>query len=84
MILVVLALPGAEIGVLSARAGVAFLWNDRITPEVSREALEAEWLKTRATAENAAMTGAVDDVVAPAELRARIVAALYMLCGGGN
>ena len=81
---VVLALPGAEIGVLSARAGVAFLWNDRITPEVSREALEAEWLTTRATAENAAMTGAVDDIVAPAELRARLIAALYMLDGSGN
>lgn len=81
---VVLSLPGAEIGVLSARAGVAFLWNDRITPEVSREALEAEWKKTCATAENAAMSGAIDDIVTPAELRARLVAALYMLCGDGK
>jgi len=81
---VVLALPGAEIGVLSPRAAVAFLWNDRITPEVSREALEAEWAAAHTTAENAAMTGEVDDIVVPFELRARIVAALYMLCGEGN
>ncbi|MBQ8716713.1 MAG: carboxyl transferase, partial [Clostridia bacterium] len=75
----VLALPDAEIAALNASAAVAFLWNDRITPELTREALEKEWRKTCATAESAAATGEVDDIVAPAELRARLIAALFML-----
>ena len=80
----VLALPAAEIAALSAKAAVAFLWNDRITPELSREALEQEWRETRATAESAAATGEVDDIVAPAELRARLIAALLMLADKGS
>jgi len=75
----VFALPGSEIAALTARAAVAFLWNDRITPELSREALEEEWRNTNATPEAAAATGEVDDIIAPAELRARLVAALFML-----
>lgn len=75
----VLALPDAEIAALNASAAVAFLWNDRITPDVTREALEKEWRETRATAEAAAATGEIDDVVSPAELRARLIAALLML-----
>lgn len=75
----VLALPGTEIAALTARSAVAFLWNDRITPDLSREALEQEWRETKATPEAAAADGEVDDIVAPAELRARLIAALYML-----
>jgi acetyl-CoA carboxylase carboxyltransferase component len=77
----VLALPDAEIAALNASAAVAFLWNDRITPELTREALEKEWRETCATAEAAAATGEVDDIVSPAELRARLIAALFMLAG---
>ncbi|MBQ8357257.1 MAG: hypothetical protein IJX39_05545 [Clostridia bacterium] len=80
----VLSLPGAEIAALTARSGVAFLWNDRITPETSRESLEKEWRETVATPERAAATGEVDDIIAPAELRARLVAALYMLADKGR
>ncbi|MBQ3483556.1 MAG: hypothetical protein IJA78_05210 [Clostridia bacterium] len=80
----VLALPGAEIAALTAPAAVAFLWNDRITGEISRADLEKEWTRTVATPENAAATGAIDDIVAPAELRARLIAALYMLEGKAN
>ena len=79
----VLALPDAEIAALNASAAVAFLWNDRITPEQSRESLEQEWRETRATAEAAAATGEVDDIVSPAELRARLIAALFMLVNKG-
>lgn len=75
----VLALPGTEIAAMTARSAVAFLWNDRITPELSREALEQEWRETRAKPEAAAADGEVDDIVAPAELRARLCAALFML-----
>ena len=75
----VLALPGTEIAAMNARTAVAFLWNDRITPELSREALEQEWRDTCARPESAAADGEVDDIVAPAELRARLCAALFML-----
>ena len=75
----VFALPGTEIAALTARSAVAFLWNDRITPELSREALEEEWRNTNATPEAAAAAGEVDDVISPAELRARLIAALFML-----
>lgn len=74
----VYALPGAEISTLTAKTGVAFLWNDRITAEVSREDLEKEW-RDAACPEAAAAQGEVDDIVAPAELRARVLAALMML-----
>ena len=80
----VLALPGTEIAALTAKAAVAFLWNDRITPELTREALEQEWRDTRATPEAAAATGEVDDIVAPTELRARLIAALLMLADKGS
>ena len=75
----VLALPDTEIAAMTARSAVAFLWNDRITPELSREALEAEWRETNARPEAAAADGEVDDIIAPAELRARLIAALFML-----
>lgn len=77
----VFALPGAEISALSAKTAVAFLWNDRITGATTRADLETKWRTEEATAVSAAATGEVDDVVAPAELRARILAALYMLAG---
>lgn len=77
----VYALPGAEIAALSAPAGVAFLWNDRITPELDRKTLEAQWREEKAAPEAAAANGEVDDIIAPAELRARILAALMMLRG---
>ena len=76
---VVFALPGAEIATMSASAGVAFLWTDRITQEISRETLEEEWRREVACPENAAATGEIDDIIAPAALRARLIAALYML-----
>lgn len=76
---VVYALPAAEIATMTASSGVAFLWTDRITPEMTREALEDEWKREVACPENAAATGEIDDIIAPAELRARVIAALYML-----
>jgi len=77
----VLALPDAEIAALSARTAVAFFYHEKITADVSREALEAKWKSEQATALAAAAQGEVDDIVAPCELRARVIAALYMLHG---
>lgn len=73
-----LALPTACVSVLSPEASVAFVWNDRVG-EKSREELEAEWKETCASAASAVDSGEIDDVVAPAELRARIAAAFNML-----
>lgn len=74
----VYALPEAEISVLSPEASVAFVWNDQVG-EKSREMLEAQWRESVASADMAAENGEVDDVIAPAELRQRICAALLML-----
>ena len=76
---VVFALPATEIATMSASSGVAFLWTERITPECSRETLENEWRETVANPENAAATGEIDDIIEPCQLRARLIAALYML-----
>lgn len=73
-----LALPDACISVLSPEASVAFVWNNRVG-EQSRDALEAEWKEKCASAAEAADAGEIDDIVAPAELRQRICAALNML-----
>ena len=75
----VYALPESVISVMAPASAVAFLWNDKITETVTRADLEAEWTKTCASAEAAACDGSIDDVIAPAELRQRICAAVYML-----
>lgn len=75
----VYALPTAAISVLSPEASVAFVWNDKVGAEKSREELEAEWKEKCASAADAADRGELDDIVEPAELRKRICAALMML-----
>ena len=75
----VYTLDGAEIGVLPASSAVAFAWNGEITQETTREQLEEKWRTSVSTASAAASTGEVDDIIAPAELRARIASALLML-----
>lgn len=74
-----LAVEGAVISVLPPETAVAFAMNDKITAEKSRADVEAEWMETYASAAAAASTGDIDDVVPAAELRARIISALYML-----
>ncbi len=73
-----LALPTATVSVLSPEASVAFVWNNKVG-EKSREEVEAEWKEAYASAEAAVDCGEIDDLVAPAELRVRICAALNML-----
>ncbi len=73
-----LALPTAAVSVLSPEASVAFVWNDRVG-EQSREELENEWKEKCASASAACDCGELDDIVEPAELRARICASLSML-----
>ncbi len=76
---VVFALPDASISLLSPASSVAFLWNDRVSEDVSREALEKEWQDAYASPAEAACRGEVDDIIAPEELRARLAAAVAML-----
>ena len=76
---VVYALPTAEISTMEPASAVAFLWNDRISEEVSRDALVQEWIRNCASPEAAAADGSVDDIIDPAEMRQRICAAVYML-----
>lgn len=75
----VYALSEAEIGVMSPASAVAFLWNDKITADTSREMLEDEWKEKYASATAAAADGSIDDVIDSRELRQRICAAIYML-----
>ena len=75
----VYALPTSEISVMAPSSAVAFLWNDKITEEVTRADLVEKWTKECAAPEAAAADGSIDDVVASNELRQRICAAVYML-----
>lgn len=74
-----LAIPSSVISVMDPEAAVAFVWNDKITSDKSRAEVEAEWKETYASATIAAESGDIDDIVPEAELRARIISALYML-----
>ena len=74
-----LALEGSTISVLPPETAVAFAMNDKITVDKSRADVEAEWKENYASALAAAESGDIDDVIPEAELRARIISALYML-----
>ena len=74
-----LALEGTVISVLAPETAVAFAMNDKITADKSRADVEAEWRETYASPLAAAESGDIDDVIPEAELRARIISALYML-----
>ena len=76
---IVFALPSASIGAMSPASAVAFVWNDRVSPEKSRAELESEWQESYASPAEAACRGEVDDVIEPEELRARLSAAVSML-----
>lgn len=73
------ALEGACVSVLSPESSVAFVWNDKINENVTREEVETEWKTKVASADEACELGELDDIIAPAELRKRICAALSML-----
>lgn len=76
---VVYALDGASISVMKPDAAVAFLWNDRVTGQVTRADLAQKWNETEASPVRAAEQGAVDDILAPADLRRYLCAAVNML-----
>lgn len=80
---VVLASSTAEISVMEPDAAVQFLYGDEIKASDDPVTVRAEkkkmWVSEMASAQAAARAGEVDDVVAPDELRARIISACMML-----
>ena len=80
----VLALPGTTVSALAPDKAVAFVWNDKITNEKSREEVEAEWIEQYAAIEKAAANGDVDDVIPADELRMRLCSAIYMLANSAE
>jgi len=81
---IVFATPDACISALSPEASVAFVWNDKVKAgdlSSSREMLEREWKERLSSPAEAAFSGEVDDIIPAAELRPRIVSAVYMLLG---
>ena len=76
-----LALENATISVMDPATAVAFLWNDKITQEKSRAEVEAQWMEEMASPVVAAQSGDIDDVIPVAELRQRVISAVYMLSG---
>jgi acetyl-CoA carboxylase carboxyltransferase component len=79
----VLAWPGAEIGVLGARQAVGIIHRRAITsaddPRGEHDRLAAEYAEQHLTAEVAAAAGDVDEVVEPADSRRRLIWALSVL-----
>ncbi len=66
---------------LDADAAVAFLYGNRLAGGESRDCLKKEYIETVASPFTAAACGAVDDICAPADTRAHLIAALDMLAG---
>lgn len=75
------AWPNAVISALEPQAAVAILYQERLSKGESRDALLKEYCETGASVLHAAAKGYVDDVFAPADTRARLIAALEMLSG---
>ena len=73
------ALEDSQISTMEPDRAVAFLWNEKVGKEGSREELEKQWTEQYATSVRAAEKGMIDDILPAAELRKRIISSLYML-----
>jgi acetyl-CoA carboxylase carboxyltransferase component len=84
----VLAWPGAEIGVMGAHSATGIVhrreWEIALDPVAEREALAAAYSREHLSADAAARGGFVDEVIEPGDTRARLVWALGSMegCGG--
>ncbi len=74
---------GADIAVITPEAGALLVYNDEIKaaadPAAARKEFIAKYRSEYATPVYAAYKGFVDDIISPAETRARIISALYLL-----
>lgn len=75
----VYAVQSAEISVMEPAAAVQFLYGDEIHTPAERQARIAEWIADKASPAAAAAAGEVDDVIAPADVRAKVISAFMML-----
>lgn len=71
----------AVLSPLDAEAAVAFLYSDRLAAGENRSSLVKEYKETLASPYTAAASGAIDDVIVPADSRAKVMAALDILAG---
>jgi propionyl-CoA carboxylase beta chain len=78
-----LAWPSAEIAVMGAEGAVNILFRDEIASapdrELARAKLAADYRQKFSSPYTAASMGTVDDVIEPAETRAKVIAALAAL-----
>lgn len=81
----VIALPGATILPLAPETAIHIVWKDRLEgmsrPIEDRKQLAEEYAETEGSALKAAAEGVVTDVVAPAELKAKLIALLDLYAG---
>ena len=82
----VLAWPGAELGVMGARSAVGIVNRRELAavedPVAARELLEVDYADRHLSATAAASSGFVDEVIEPAETRTRLVWALSTIGRG--
>lgn len=80
-----MAWPSAVISALAPATAVAILWNDKLkgsdNPIADRAKLVEEYKETEASPFVAAAQGYLEDIVTPAEMRSKLIAALDMLSG---
>lgn len=77
----VFAWPDAAISTLPPATAVELLCRDRLAAGEKRAELESEYLKTAASAFEAATKGYIDDIILPGETFAKLITALEMLSG---
>ncbi len=76
---IVFALDSAKISCMNAKSAVAFMYNDKISTDITREELELRWNEKEANVFEAARCGAVDDIIECSEIRQRLTSAILML-----
>lgn len=75
----VLAFPDSIVSPVDPITAASVVYNERIAAGESREKLEREYITEKASAFAAARVGAVDDIILPEEIRAKVACALSML-----
>jgi acetyl-CoA carboxylase carboxyltransferase component len=82
----VLAWPEAELGIMAAKAAVGIVNRRELRvagdPEAERERLADAYAREHLRAQSAAAEGFVDEIIAPAETRDRLAAALNAFAAG--
>lgn len=77
----VIAWPDAVIAPVSPDAAVAFLHNDEITSDNTRENVVAEYKRTQGSALNAAYQGYIEQIIEPADTRKTLISSFDILSG---